>query len=294
MNLGKTISKCDQFFGKVLFRSLLPLSYNIINKRLYKKIKNHPISDSPNDLLDKGFVVVDKKFPMVADKINEQIGKEKLANSEVKEKPVYYYKINDELKKVIRDFINYELKEIIADLASIYKMPIYVANITLRKTNHFDSEEEKYNNYFHNDIYLGNHLKLFFNLHDMNEENGPTVIIPSLITKKILSYKNRFAKRGMIVKNDQGKKFFVNNLKKGNLIICNTCECLHRASIPKKNESRDILTLTLVAYPNKNDKDIFYYENEYKNEIWNGNSNLAKKLAKPYLSNLFHFYKIFN
>lgn len=296
MKLGKTISKFDQFLGKVFFRSMLPLSYNIINKRLNKKIKKNINSKSFIQFSKKGYFVIKKNFSGIADDINEQISKEKITNKEINIKSLHYYSINTELKKIIKNFININLKEVISDLSSIYKMPIYIANVTLRKTNHFNSDEEKYNNYFHNDIYLGNHLKVFFNLHDMNIKNGPTVIIPSDETKKILNYKNRFKKRGFIVKNEQEKKFFTNNLKKGALIVCNTCECLHRASVPEKYETRDILTLTLIAYPtkNQNSKDIFNFEKEYEQEIWNGNSNLAKKLAKPGLSNLLHFYKIFN
>ena len=36
---------------------------------------------------------------------------------------------------------------------------------------------------------------------------------------EINKYKNRFAKRGLVVKNEQEKKFFTNNLKKGDLIL---------------------------------------------------------------------------
>ena len=64
--------------------------------------------------------------------------------------------------------------------------------------------------------------------------------------------------------------------------------------MPELNESRDILTLTLVAFPDKNINDLFYYEKNFYNEIWNGNSNLAKKYSKPGINKIFQFYNAFS
>ncbi len=292
--LGKILTKLDQIFGKIMFRTLLPLSYILLNKKLYKKIQHQISSKSHYQLFEDGYVIVDKNFSKIADEINEKITIEKNNNSEIKFKPVHYFNIDESLKNTIKNFTKYDLKFIMDEISMFYKMPIFIANVTLRKTNHINNNEEKFNNFFHNDIYLGNHLKLFFNLHDMNSKNGPTVIIPSKETKRILNFKNRFAKRGLFVQKDEIKEKFTNNLKKGNLVICNTCECLHKASVPEINESRDILTLTLVAYPDKNINDLFYHEKNFHNEIWNGNSNLAKKYSKPGITKIFKFYNAFS
>lgn len=291
--LGKILTKLDQIFGRIMFRTLLPLSYIFLNKKLYKKVKYHISSKNQFKLLEDGYVIIDTNFSKIADEINEKIKIEKNNNSEIKLKPVHYYNIDESLKNTIKNFTKNDLKFVMDEISKFYKMPIFIANVTLRKTNHIDSNEEKFNNFFHNDIYLGNHLKLFFNLHDMNAKNGPTVIIPSKETKRILNFKNRFAKRGLFVKSKDIKEKFTNNLKKGNLIICNTCECLHKASVPELNESRDILTLTLVAFPDKNINDLFYHEKNFNEEIWNGNSNLAKKYSKPGITKIFQFYRAF-
>lgn len=292
--LGKILTKLDQIFGRIMFRTLLPLSYILLNKKLYKKIKYQINSKNQRNLFEDGYAIVDTNFSKIADEINKKITIEKNNNSEIKFKPVHYYNIDESLKDTIKNFIKYDLKFIMDEISMLYKMPIFIANVTLRKTNHIDNSEEKFNNFFHNDIYLGNHLKLFFNLHDMNSKNGPTVIIPSKETKRILNLKNRFAKRGLFVQSKDIKKKFTNNLAKGNLIICNTCECLHKASVPEFNESRDILTLTLVAYPDKNINDLFYHEKNFYSEIWNGNSNLAKKYSKPGITKIFKFYNAFS
>ena len=292
--LSKILTKLDQIFGKLMFRSLLPLSYILINKKLYKKIKYHANSTNQRNLIEDGYIVVNNNFSEIADEINEKLKIEKESNAEIQLKPVHYYEISENLKETIKKFAKHNLKSIITEISKFYKMPIFIANVTLRKTNHINTNEEKFNNFFHNDIYLGNHFKLFFNLHDMNSKNGPTVIIPSKETKKILNLKNRFSKRGLFVQDNDLKKKFTNNLKKGNLIICNTCECLHKASVPELHQSRDILTLTLVAFPDNNINDLFFFEEEFSNEIWNGNSNLAKRYSKPNLNRIFEFYKALN
>lgn len=292
--LGKILVKIDELLGKLIFRSLLPFSYIFINKKLYKKIKYQANSINQNKLIDDGYIVIENNFSKIADEINTQIKVEKESDTEIELKPVHYYKINENLKNIIKNFAIHNLKPVMNEISSLYEMPIFIANVTLRKTNHININEEKFNNFFHKDIYLGNHLKIFFNLHDMSAKNGPTVILSSKETKRILNFKNRFSKRGLFVREGDIKRKFINNLKKGSLIICNTCECLHKASVPELNQSRDILTFTLVAYPDENINGLFYHEKNFSKEIWNGNSNLAKEYAKPGLNKILKFYKALN
>lgn len=292
--LSKILVKIDQFFGKLIFRSLLPLSYIIINKKLYRRIKKQANSINQSKFIEDGYIIVKDNFEKIANEINKNIKLEKDNYSEIQSKPVHYYKINENLKNIIKNFAIHNLNPIMNEISSLYEMPIFIANVTLRKTNHININEEKFNNFFHKDIYLGNHLKIFFNLHDMSAKNGPTVILSSKETKRILNFKNRFSKRGLFVREGDIKRKFINNLKKGSLIICNTCECLHKASVPELNQSRDILTFTLVAYPDENINDLFYHEKNFSKEIWNGNSNLAKEYAKPGLNKILKFYKALN
>ena len=48
--------------------------------------------------------------------------------------------------------------------------------------------------------------------------------------------------------------------KKGESLFLNTPQCVHRASIPKKGNYRDVLFVTFAATPDKI-SDLFHYEN---------------------------------
>ena len=58
--LGKILTKLDQIFGRIMFRTLLPLSYIFLNKKLYKKVKYHISSKNQFKLLEDGYVIIDK------------------------------------------------------------------------------------------------------------------------------------------------------------------------------------------------------------------------------------------
>ena len=89
-------------------------------------------------------------------------------------------------------------------------------------------------------------------------------------------------------------QIFINTSSVGSGLLVSTPQCLHKAGIPKKNYHRDMLFLIFCAYPNK-DKNIFYYEGEKDNPIWNAYSqSVVRKLSKPYgYKNLFKLYNNF-
>ena len=76
--------------------------------------------------------------------------------------------------------------------------------------------------------------------------------------------------------------------------MANVSECIHRAGIPNKGKHRDILFLTFCVTHDKNIKDRFHYENEFEENIWNHDTRLKYKLAKPKgLKKMIKLYKNF-
>ena len=292
--LSKFFVYIDLILGRIIFSSLLPFSYCLINKKIDKKInKKLKTSNYSTILQKKGFFIFNKKYEKFADNLNLIIKKQIFENN-IKVKDVFYYEINDEIKLLIRDFLNKEAKDLFEEIYNIFGLNIFITNIILRRTVNINSSKEIYNNFFHFDKHTKNHMKIFFNLHDMNKDNGPTKIIPKLLSKRLLK-NNFFNRRGNYVpKENEVNDIYKNKEKKGSFIVCNTTECLHAASIPKNNNFRDILTITTIATPMINSNNIFFLDNKENEEyFWNGDSSLSKKFAKPKIKDLFKFYQNF-
>lgn len=154
-----------------------------------------------------------------------------------------------------------------------------------------DLQNEYFNNFFHIDSYLRNHFKIFILLSDVDNHCGPTEVFDFESSKKICKKNGIFSKRGFL--NCSGYKSFKNIGFSGDVFLCNTSKCLHRATVPKGNNFRDILVFTLCAYPNKNNYfSRFGYEKNFSSSVWERNSVLTKKLAKPHgYTGLYNFIK---
>jgi hypothetical protein len=85
------------------------------------------------------------------------------------------------------------------------------------------------------------------------------------------------------------KKPYMNCSQEGGILLCNTSICLHNASIPALGKYRDMLVFTFCTYNNPS-SNLFFYENDFYNSIWNREELLTKKLAKPFgYKNLIKF-----
>lgn len=69
----------------------------------------------------------------------------------------------------------------------------------------------------------------------------------------------------------------------GDLFICNTTQCLHRASSPELGKTRDMLFLTFAVsnIEKETHSDLFFFEKQHFNDLWGNGYNLGKKLCKP-------------
>ena len=108
--------------------------------------------------------------------------------------------------------------------------------------------KEAYSNLFHSDAYTCNLFKIFINLQDVSEAEGPLILVKNNKAKLFLkesSYRNR----NLYIKENNNDYYYVNSGKKGDILLCSTTELLHRAGDIKEGKSRDVLFLDFVAYP---------------------------------------------
>lgn len=276
-----------------LFDNRLPYFYNlfsiifnfkILNKRLLNQ-KNHIDIDSFNtDGFTKVEIKFDHKFKLLKEKLYEQ----KIFKNQNSQ---YRFIINNEISKLILEIYNSDIKSILNKLESFYNSKIIPAQIYIARNYNFENlDKEYYSNKFHMDGYLCTYLKLFINISDVDENNGPLHVISkkhtSYVVKK-LKYINRNN-----YKSDIDIECHKHIGKSGSALICNTTQCYHRAGVPEKNFTRDMMTITLLAFPRENiDIENILDINETDKSKTENSNELIQKLKPKNLRDTVKIYK---
>lgn len=295
MKIYKLINFLDKYFGYFFFKNYNALTYNFFDLFLKNKISKKINNNFIKNLLKEGYFVINFHFSDFANKLSSLI---KLQDTKKNGAKYYKFNIDEDIKKLIKKFVNNDISNYLNNIKDYFNSNIYVTNVTLKRNFYSTEAEEKeiYNNFYHNDAYIYTHFKLFVNLMDMDENTGPTHVFSILNTKKIINKVKKYKRNNLIEKLNSEIKPYKHIGPAGKSFFCLTSKCLHKAGIPSKDKFRDYLIITFVAYPDKKNDDIFYFEDSFKNEIWNGNTNkLTSSLAKPYtIKQMFNLYKRFN
>ena len=104
-----------------------------------------------------------------------------------------------------------------------------------------------YSNNYHVDYYIMNYFKMFINLQDVDETQGPMNLYSKKNSKKFVTANNYKDRSNYNLKNEKELGVIKNTGSKGDLFICSTPQCLHRASSPEIGKKRDMLFLTFAA-----------------------------------------------
>lgn len=295
MKIYKLIIILNKFFGYLFFKNYNIFTYNffdlILKKKNSKKIKCNFIKN----FINNGYQVLDTNYSEFANKINSEI---KSQDIKINKNMFSKFDINDNLRNIIKDFVNNEIITYLEKIKEYFNSDIFVTNINLRRNFYSPEAKEKelYNNFYHNDSYICTHFKLFVNLMEMDEDNGPTNIFTVKETKEVVGNAKKYKRNNIIEKINLKIKPYKHKGPKGKSCFCFTSQCLHKAGIPTKDKYRDYLIITFVAYPNNKNKNMFCYEDNFNDDIWNGDTNkLTTSLAKPYtIKELVNLYKNFN
>ena len=281
MNLNKII-------GNKIFNSYLPATYYLanllINFKLNKKF-NSDVSKYHNDGLMKVKKLNDEEINKILFFINKQ---EDLAKKELR----YFYYLDEDLKSLMKYIISDYYAEEILNLKNYYNSNLFITSVQIHRNNVFHDEKncEPFANYYHFDVYLKNQFKLFINLHEVDNERGPLVVMDKINTKNFIS-KNKYYIRKFI-DNDNLEKDFISytHAEKGAAVFCGTGECLHRAGVPKR-KSRDMITITFVASNSKKLNNNLYAFDKESPSLWEQNE-ITEQLAKPVgMKNMIKYLK---
>tara|TARA_B100000989_G_C19529770_1_gene468951 strand:+ start:1414 stop:2340 length:927 start_codon:yes stop_codon:yes gene_type:complete len=303
------LSKLNKNLGLLLFNNPNTINYIIFNKFYSKFISK--IKDLGDDALEfhkNGFVKTKDKSLKLVDFINNNIIN-KQQNNISENETKYLFSIPDECREKILKLLYQDYGLIIKDLEKYYNNKIGILEIIIKRHFPISSEEnyyqntirdkskEFYSNYYHVDYYVGTYFKMFINLQDVSEKNGPLNIYNIKSSKEFI-IKNNYKSRLNYKVNDLQDKLFKNIGDKGQTVIANTTKCLHKAENVQCGK-RDVMVITFGAIPEKVEKDantyFDYYEKKNSEIVWNKNGQYTKiykpKNFKSTIKLLINFFK---
>ncbi len=285
--MRKILKKINEKFGVYLFNNSNTLNNNFFNylykKKIAKKTNDEEIYKFHKDGYFKTSVNSEKICEYLSKKIVEQ-------DPVINEKRNIYFKIDDEMKKKIKDHIYSNFGDTFKKFEKYFNNKIAISNISLKRNyyvddvNYYknkirDKSKEFYNMYFHCDANTLNYFKLFISINDIDKTQGPLTFYSIPDNRKFLK-KSNYKSRNNYIDIELGC-IKQNVSKRGESLFISTPQCLHRAGIPEYGKHRDILVIVLIATSEKIN-DYFHYEKNFYDEIWNrGGTSLQRVFSKP-------------
>tara|TARA_Y100000992_G_scaffold189871_1_gene128652 strand:+ start:6575 stop:7468 length:894 start_codon:yes stop_codon:yes gene_type:complete len=288
MALHQISNKISNKLSIKYFGLRLPLSYVFFNKIFNRYLINKDIDDKNiKKFFEDGFVKLDLN---IKDELKTiQINAPQNNINEKKQKLLIDYESQKKLKKIIV----LKFDKIFNNLSKYFNSDIVIVNANLFRNHHVsvnegNTDKEYYSNQYHNDGYVKTYFKIFINLMDVNEKDGPLHIISKKKSKEFIKEANYINRNTYIPINDE-KLIYKNTGKYGDCFLFSSSECMHKAGVPET--FRDMLALTLIASPKKisKKKDIDIYQ---KNEdlIYSAKPNGFVKVIDLLIQH-FRFYK---
>lgn len=165
--------------------------------------------------------------------------------TEGQQKTYYSRALKNLVKNIpeVKDVLSPELQKIIC---SYYGSNFGVTSVLCWRNYHVPQEEQQkamYSNDWHNDYIAPSELKLFINITDVTEADGPLHVISAPDTKRLFENKafgGRFSANDKNVLEDS-RHVIKHTGQAGSAIFCHASDCLHRADIPEAGHYRDML-----------------------------------------------------
>ncbi|MDC0249959.1 hypothetical protein OAK18_01000 [Candidatus Pelagibacter sp.] len=279
LKLHRYINFNNKKFSVRFFNQRLPFIYILFNFLYRKFVVNPNINDKEISQFHKsGFTKIDislkKEIEEYKDKffINDENQKDTL-----KKVPL---ELNEIHKKDLATKIKRKLSPIIKKLEKYFNCDVFISDIEIwRNYNHNDTLNlgvSHFGNHFHQDSYTMTYSKIFVNLMDINEDDGPLEVIPR---EKRNSFIKSFNYKDMDNYNLFGDKTLIkkNVGKIGDCCLFSSSQIFHRAGVPKNY--RDNMQIILVTIPKKLSEELHTIDNE---KLFEKNYEYFQKFTKPY------------
>ncbi len=280
MKIYKLINRISLKISILLFNQRVPLSYIFFNK-LYRIliVKKDKINEEIYNFHHKGFgkLKININEGLIKFKNNLSILEKDNGSNNIKIDKRQYFMIEENKKSEFKSFLDKSFSSVMNNLSSYYKSEVNIESIKFFRINNENDFElknkEVYSNFFHQDAYLFTYIKIFVNLMDIGETEGPLEIVPIHDSSKFIK-KFKYKDRNNY-KNVKDDIVYKNIGKAGDCFLFSSAQCFHKAGIP--NNYRDILQIILVASPKFNYKNS---ESEQKKDVFEKNDKVIS-LTKP-------------
>jgi hypothetical protein len=279
LKLYRYINFNNKKFSVKFFNQRLPLIYILFNFFYRKYVVNSNINDKEILQFHKsGFTKIDislkKEIEEYKDKffINNENQKDTLKKAPLE--------LDKNHKRNLAIKIKKKLSPLLIKLEKYFNCEVFLSDISIwRNYNHndtFNLDVSHFGNHFHQDSYMMTYSKIFVNLMDINEDDGPLEVIPrenknsfvkSFNYKDMNNY-NLFGDKSLIKKNVG---------KIGDCCLFSSSQIFHRAGVPKNY--RDNMQITLVTIPKKCSGELYNIDNE---KLFENNYKLFQEFTKPY------------
>ena len=279
------LSNFNKYAGVKLLNTPNTLTYTLFNYFYNRFITNQNGADEEIKFFHKnGYLFPNVNFKKEILLLNKVLD----VNEKIDNQNEFKYILNNERISAIKNILNtQDFKNLLNKLEKYFNSKIYL--IDAKVTRNFPIEKENehkqniYSNNYHVDYYTINLLKMFINLHDVDETQGPMNFYSKENSKKFIKFNNYKDRSNYEIKNEKDLGLIKNVGSSGDLLICSTPQCLHRASSPEKGKYRDMLFLSFaIKSIDQNSKNnLFKFEKSNYNDIWNCTSVLTKKFCKP-------------
>ena len=277
LGLSKYINFNSKKFSLLIFNQRLPFIYIFFNT-LYKKfIANKNVNNQIKKFHQSGFTKLNVNMTEIIDEYKDKFLIEENKNDKVTSKQL---SLNDLDKKNFIVKIKNKLKPSIDQLESYFNCDVVISDVKMiRNYNHHDQNNldvEHYSNHFHQDSYLMTYNKIFINLMDISENDGPLEIIPDERRKSFIKSFN-YKDRNNYNFTGDSSLIYKNTGKKGDCFLFSSPRLFHRAGVPQKY--RDNMTIIIITTPKYNHQNL-----NIKNEenLFEDNYEYYSKFSKPF------------
>ncbi len=209
-------------------------------------------------------------------------------NHKIDKQNNFVYVLNEDIINVIKKILNSKkFKNYQDKLEKYFNSKIYLVEAKIQRNFPIEEKDEHkqniYSNNYHVDYYIINFFKIFINLHDVDDTQGPMNLYSKKDTLKFIKLNNYKNRSSYDLNNEKELGLVKNTGLIGESLICSTPQCLHRASSPNNGKFRDMLFLSfaVTSEAQSSNNNIFEFEKDDYDGIWNCTSFLAKKLCKP-------------
>ena len=279
LKLYKYINFNNKKFSVKFFNQSLPAIYIFFNFLYRLLVVNNKINDTEIKKFHKsGFTKIDISLK---DEIEYFKDKFFLNSEELNEnKKTVNLELNDKDKKDLSVKIKKKLSPFINKLENYFNCDVIISSITTsRNFYHEDTlnlEEEHFSNHFHQDSYIMTYNKIFVNLMDINENDGPLEIISRENKNSFIKSFNYKHRRNYNLFGDQN--LINKNIGKiGDCCLFSSPQIFHRAGVPKNY--RDNMQIILVTIPRKYSDGLDKIDDI---SLFNNNEQFFYKFTKPY------------